>query len=132
MYFTFAQLKITHPVCRGDKSIQKQPSMTRKNTKGMKEEKQNTVNPNKTIIKGHLNFWDADVTDIFKTVGFGVREMLHHCSYAQGMRGKFQEGTLLRLRSPRACLSHCGCYHSAANIKTAPHSILKKIYSTHT
>lgn len=46
-----------------------------------------------------------------------MRRALCHCSYAPGMRRKFQEGTLLGLRLPRACLSHCGSDHSAANMK---------------
>lgn len=57
----------------------------------------------------------ADVKDISKTVGSGVRQALPPCSYTQGMTWKFQEGTLLCFKSPRACMSHCGSH--GANIK---------------
>lgn len=106
--------KITHSVCQGDKSRQKQPSTTRKH-KGHKGRK--TVKLNESVMYTHLNIWDADVKDIYKTIGFGLRWALCYCSYAQGMRRNFQKGTLLGLRSPRACLSHCGSHLSGANIK---------------
>ena len=101
--------KITHPVRRGDESGQKQPSITRKHIR----------HKGRKIRHCHnwVSIWDADVKDLSKTVGFGVRRVLHHCSYAQGMRWKFQEGALLGLRSPRACLSQCGFHQYGANIK---------------